>query len=638
MKKCIYGGDETPMRKIAVLLACLIVLIVTGCGGGGGAATSALQLPDYMRQGFERYNERGISARPANAVDVFIVYSPESQQYMPRIIEAFNRVSSQGNNPVTGQPWGDQRPVFVAGQQPTTGSSGSVARGIINAVVNPGADEVYHPTLFQPSVSTWLELVNFQTSQPIFDLAAAQPTALTPVVIGIWESLYDALVARFGTDIGWQDLLSVLNSPGGWADFGIDNGRRAVFYGHADPVFSSTGLSATVSVFYACARQNGFTERRLTLSAINDSTVQGCVRGVENLVRHYARRTEDFLEYIARGPEYLDFLALEETDLICLNREGTQGDQTCTKPAERLIAIYPEDGTFWHEHPFATLNASWVTPEQRAGARIFTDFVLTPDMQRIIMSEGYRPANPAVPLEYPLTSETGIDPTQPRAILDQPTTQVISGIQSAWALVKKPADIMLLVDVSGSMTIDNRLESARPAMIELLRRMNTRNRVGLATFNDRVQLWIPIRPVETVLPLFNLYITCEPQPGFTPPRNALFGRCLQPAGSTALYTALRAALDMTATVSQPDRIRAVVLISDGQDTCQARGCATLNNVLTKIRETRRTINPVVIVPVAYGADADLAALGAIAEASSTNLIIGETGNIDALLDLISGYF
>jgi len=591
-----------------------------------------------MRQGFESYGERGVSARPANAVDVFIVYSPESQEYMPGIIEAFNRASAQGTNPATGQSWGDQRPIFVAGQQPTTGSSGSVARGIIAAIDNPGASDVYHPTIYQPSVSTWLDLVNFETGDPVFDLATAQPTALTPVVIGIWESLYNALVARFGTDIGWEDLLAVLNSPNGWADFGIDNGRRAVFYGHADPAFSSTGLSATISVFYACARQNGFTDRRLNLQAVSSGDVQDCVRGVENLVRHYARRTEDFLEYIARGPDYLDFLALEETDLICLNRGATQGDQTCTKPSEKLIAIYPEDGTFWHEHPFGIVNATWVTDEQKVGARIFTDFVLTPAMQRIIMAQGYRPANPDVAPEFPLVAENGIDVNQPRAILDIPQTTVINSIQQGWGLIKKPADIMILVDTSGSMDSDDKLDTARPALTEFIRQMNTRNRVGLTTFSDRVQLWAPMAPVEQNARALNLYISCQGDGVYQPPRNALYGRCLQPDGSTSLYTALRTALDMTAAVSDPDRIRAILLVSDGQDTCDAIGCATLDDVVSKIVETRKTLNPVIIIPVAYGADADTATLSEIARVSFTTLVTGDPNNIRELLNLISGYF
>jgi hypothetical protein len=145
---------------VCVAWLCLGALV--GCAPAqGGSTTGARSLPEYMRAGFETYHEDGGVPRPGNAVDVYIVYSPESQQYLPRIIAAFNEASADGRNPVTGQPYAaGERPLYVRGQQPTTGSSGSVAQGIINAFIAPNNDQVYHPTLFQPSVSHWLELIN----------------------------------------------------------------------------------------------------------------------------------------------------------------------------------------------------------------------------------------------------------------------------------------------------------------------------------------------------------------------------------------------------------------------------------------------------------------------------------------------
>src|SRR5262245_45577788 len=129
------------MRLRSVCLG-IILIVLAACSGGGqpGANGPAAQitLPSYMRQGYETYHETGGIAHPADAVDVFIVYAPETQQYMPRIIEAFNQVSAQGKNPVTGEAWANgQKHIFVAGQEPVTGSSGSVAQGIVNAVIAP---------------------------------------------------------------------------------------------------------------------------------------------------------------------------------------------------------------------------------------------------------------------------------------------------------------------------------------------------------------------------------------------------------------------------------------------------------------------------------------------------------------------
>jgi Ca-activated chloride channel family protein len=610
------------MSKIIRGIMLLLAALLAACGGGGGqVSSSGIQLPDYMRQGYETYHETGGVAHPSNAIDVFIAYSPESQQYMPRIIEHFNRLSAEGKNPVTGQAWAEgERPVFVAGQQPTTGSSGSVAQGIINAVVAPNNENVYHPTIFQPSVSHWLAQVNFNAGRQIFDLSQAKATAVTPVVIAMWQSRVDAIRREIGKqNISWNDLLGVLESGNGWCDYGVTNCRRAVFYGHTDPRISSTGLSTTISEFYACARQNGFTERRLTLEAVNSPDVQQCVKQIENLVRHYSSRTEDFLEYISRGPDYLDFLALEETDLLCLNRGAQQGDQTCTKPQEPLVAIYPEEGTFWHEHPFGILNADWVTPEQQEAARVFTEFVLTPAMQTIIMSEGFRPANTDVELTFPFVAENGVDVTQPRTVLDVPAPEVIAAIQQSWSLVKKQADVVLLIDISGSMLDEGKLDQAKQAALVFIEQMEGRNRVGLAVFNDQVQNLVAMDTLETNRADIRSRI-----------------ESLRADGGTALYSGLVEVLNQIARQDDADRIRAVVILSDGADT--ASEGVTLNDVIQSIAATRDAVNPVIVVPVAYGSNADVNALNGIARASATRVQPGDPQNILRVLQLLSSYF
>jgi Ca-activated chloride channel family protein len=573
-----------------------------------------------MRQGYETYHETGTAPRPANAIDVFIVYAPESQQYMPQIIDAFNTAYTAGKNPVTGQVLASgERPIYVAGQHPTTGSSGSVSQGIINAIIAPNNENVYHPTIFEPSVSHWLELINYNTGREIFDLSSIQPTALTPVVIAMWQSRVDALRKKIDSDsLGWDDLLGVLRSSNGWCDYGIVNCRRAVFYGHTDPNISSTGLSTTIAEFYACARKNGFSERRLSGTTVNDEAVQECVRGIEKLVRHYSSRTEDFLEYISRGPDYLDFLALEEADLICLNRGGQQGDVTCNKPQEPLVAIYPKEGTFWHEHPFAILNADWVTDEQKAAARVFTQFVLTPDMQRLIMQEGFRPANTDVPLEYPFVQENGVDPTQPNVVLDMPPADALVAIQQSWSLVKKQADIMLLIDVSGSMLDDGKLDQAKDAALAFLDNLESNNRVGLTVFNDTIQQLIPLDNYETV-------------------RDELRNRIanLRADGGTALYDSLVQVVGQISVDGDTDRIRAVVLLSDGADTASG---SVLNDAVRAISASHEDINPVIVVPVAYGSSADVNTLSSIARASATRIQSGDPQTIRRVLELISSYF
>lgn len=589
------------MTKLRVLLLALVVAVIAGCDGGGSGTSSG-------------GSGTAVACAP-NAVQIDIIYAPESAQYLPRVMEDFNRAYVEGRNPVTGQPLTQSEPrVCITGRD---GSSGTIMQGIVNAIIAPNNANVQRPTIFQPSVSHWLALANYQSGRQIFDLANARGTALAPVVMAIWESRLQAIRNTVGYDeIGWEELLGVLNSPNGWCDYGIPAGecRRTVYYGHTDPLISSTALSTLISEFYASARAQGYTDRRLTLQMVRDDEVQDGVREIERLIRHYSARTTEFREYIAQGPDYLDFVALEENDLIYINLGRTQAP-----PPEQLVALYPKEGTFWHEHPMGIVNADWTTVEQRQAAAIFVDYVLTEPVQRIIMAEGFRPANPDVPLEYPFVEENGVDVTRPRTVLDVPAPDVIAAVQQSWAFVKKQADILLLIDISGSMQNEDKIGQAIRAAEAFLNSIESTNRIGLMTFSDTINLRVPLGNYETVSQAMRSNILS-----------------LRATGGTELYQAVERAVELMNATEDENRIRAIVLLSDGADTGSSG--YTLANAVAAIESSRDTLNPVIFIPVAYGSDADVNALNALARASSTRVSSGDPQSILGVLEIISSYF
>jgi Ca-activated chloride channel family protein len=586
-------------QRIIFALLAAVALLLTACDLPGSSGTTTTT-----------------GGKPANAIEVSIIYAPESALYMPRIIQSFNELSAKGTNPETGQPYASgEKPVWIV--DPTEGkggSSGTSMQGIVNAIIAPNNQNVLKPVIFEPSVSHWLALANERSGRELFDLANSQPTANAPVVMAIWESRLQAIRDKVGhDDIGWEELLQVLNSPNGWCDYGITNCRRTVFYGHTDPFVSSTGLSTLIAEFYASARENGFTGRELDLAQVRDNTVQQGVRRIETLIRHYSSRTTEFKEYIAQGPEYLDFVALEENDLIYINRGLTQ-----YKPPEKLVALYPKEGTIWHEHPFGIVNADWVTAEQKQAAQLFTRYVLLAPQQEIIMGEGFRPVNPDVKLAFPFVDENGVTLEGPKTILDVPSADVIIAIQESWALVKKQADILLVVDVSGSMLDEDKIGQAKQAALRFLDEMESGNRVGLVVFNDQVSVRVPLGSFETVEP--TLRSTIEN---------------LRADGGTALYDALAAVIGSLNQEQDNERIRAVVMLSDGADTASS---GILNDVLRAIEASRSDLNPVIVIPVAYGSNADISTLGSIARASATTVQSGDPNNISRVLEVIGSYF
>jgi Ca-activated chloride channel family protein len=609
------------------LLILFLASFILACGGISGEQEGQLTLS----------GDDAAAACAANAIEIEMLYAPESELYLNGeiydAIPRFNQAYAEGRNPATGQPLADgERPICVKGK---SGSSGQVAQGIINAIIAPNNTNIAKPTLFSPSVSHWLALINFQTGRQVFDLADSPPTALAPVVMAIWESRLKAIQDKEGSqDIGWEELLAVLNSPNGWADYNIPGNRTTVYYGHTDPFISSTALSTLIAEFYASARANGDTPdfRRLSLEQVNAPEVQEGVRRIEELIRHYSSRTTEFKEYIAQGPDYLDFVALEENDLIYIN----QG-KTSYQPPEKLVALYPKEGTFWHEHPFAIPQADWVTDEQRAAAKLFTDYIRSEEVQKKVLESGFRPVNPAVPLGYPIAPELGVDPNQPSTVLEVPDPEVVAAVQASWQFVKKQADVLLVIDISGSMDGD-KIVQAKTAANAFLDKMPAQNRVGLVTFNSETQVldfnlnsivYLDANSRGSVKPLVSF------EGGQAQIREQINN--LQVGGDTSLYDGIEQAIELLKSTreAEDDRIQAVVVLSDGQDTSSVTSLQTVSELIKAGKEER---NPVIVIPVAYGGDADINALNGIARASATRVQSGDPENIQNVLEIIGSYF
>lgn len=565
---------------------------------------------------FANFNFGGITAninRPTT--DISIVYAPESDIYLKDVIKDFNDSFDKGINPVNGEKLKDgDKKVKVTGK---TGSSGTIRTSIVNAVNGSNTSQIEKPTIFSPSVGSWLQLVNYETGREIFTLSEATPTAKAPVVIAIWESRLNLIKDKNpGKEIGWQELLQVLNDPQGWLSYSPTLGRKKVYYGHTDPQISSTGLSTLISEFYASSKylSRNANQEQLTAATVGDPKVKDGVKSIESLIKHYSSRTTEFKEYIAQGPQYLDFVALEENDLIYINQGKAQ-----SKPPEKLIALYPKEGTTIHEHPFGIVKANWVSEEQAAAAKVFTSYVTSEKVQQKVLENGFRPVNDKVALGYPLTKDLGVDIDQPKTILNTPTPEVISAVQQNWNLVKKRSEVYMLLDNSGSMDGEP-LTNAIKALRTFVEKLPIQNQVGLTIFNSDVKELLPLKSLESNQSLLNATLSE-----------------VSADGSTALYDGLYQTLDTLNRNTDPKNqsIRAIILLSDGKDTSSGKN---LGDVVNLINEIKKGDNPIFVIPIAYGKDADLNALNAIARASDTRVQFGDSKDIESLLAVISSYF
>ena len=64
----------------------------------------------------------------------------------------------------------------------------------------------------------------------------------------------------------------------------------------------------------------------------------------------------------------------------------------------------------------------------------------------------------------PVSKENGVDPAQPERVLGLPEPRTLDRIRRAWREDRKPANVLLVVDTSGSMADENRLVRAKEGL------------------------------------------------------------------------------------------------------------------------------------------------------------------------------
>jgi Ca-activated chloride channel family protein len=339
---------------------------------------------------------------------------------------------------------------------------------------------------------------------------------------------------------------------------------------------------------------------------------------------HYGDTTLTFLNNFARNDArgtaltYASAVAVEEVSLINYNRGNPDGvleaGEELIPPKVPLVAVYPEEGTLFSDNPFLVLQADWVSEEQRTAAGLFEEFVQRPENQQRVLEFGFRPGNPEVAIGEPITADLGVDPQQPQTTLDVPSPPVLVEMLDRWDQQRKAARVLMVLDVSGSMGEpggDNttKLELAVDAATSSLEQFQDRDEVGLRIFSTELEG--PGSPTD-FLDLVDVAPMGEQRDEF---RERLSS--LTPVLGTPLYDVTADAYERMSSEYEPDKINAVVLLTDGRndDPDGERDLATLLDELSAGAEGRQS-QPVRVFPIAYGRDADLATLQRIADATN----------------------
>lgn len=548
----------------AVAIAAIVSLGGSGDGGGGGSTNA--------------------SEPAGNAVRVPFAYSPEKEELLAPLVAKFNEDAAE----VGG------RPVFVEGQ---VVSSGEAQEKI--------GKQQLRPVAWSPASSLWGRLLNFQADQE-WAPADNPPIVRTPLVIAMWEPLAKTL-GWPKRQIGFDRILELATSERGWGAYGKPE-YGAFKLGHTNPDFSTSGLSAVAAEYYAATGKR----EGLTVEDVEKPAVRKQIRDIERSIVHYGDTTLFFAEQMKKyGPAYASAVAMEEVTLLDFNRD--RGGQP------KLVAIYPREGTFDSDNPFIVLNAPWVTPEQRQGAEVFQRFLAEQITPEVAAKAGFRPGDPDATPIPPITEENGADPEQPKRSLSLPEPRVLARIKSAWREDRKPANIQLVFDTSGSMGEEGKLEEAKRGLRTFFTQLSPRDRVGLIAFNDRV------------FPLVDVATFGRNQAEL---QRTVAG--LLPEGQTAAYDAIGNGVGKIIALNDDTRINAVVALTDGEDN---QSSSTVEQLVAALeRQNGQEGEPVRVYTIAYGSQANKAALEQIAQASGGKAFTGDPKQIEAVYRSISSFF
>ncbi len=552
-------------RYLSILLAAFVLM--SGC--------SVLPISDVV----------------GSRVEITMLYGSEKEAWLVPLVEEFN---ASRHKTEAGS--------IIEVEATPIGSIES-AEGIVAGTLQP--------TIWSPASSVYVPVANAEWRKTHADdlvVGTPEDLVLSPVVIAMWKPMAEVL-GWPDRDIGWADIAELAISDEGWAAYGYPEWGGFKF-GHTHPNFSNSGIVSVIAEAYAGADKL----RDLTLNDLNDPELAAFVQDVESSVIHYGRSTGFFARRMFNnGPSYLSAAVMYENLVVEQERMRLSGESSQLP----VVAIYPEEGTIWSNHPYAILNAPWVTEEQAEAAEIFEDFLLDKPQQLRAIEYGFRPADPAIPLASPLDTQHGVDPSQPETVLEVPSAEVIVGVQALWREVKKPVDLVVVMDVSGSMQ-GQKIASARQSLLDFIELLDDR---------DRLQIILFSHDLTTLTPLTSLG---EKREGV---RRRVSG--VIEGGDTRLYDAVQVAYEELRENGDPKHIRAIVVLSDGADTVSNMN---LDQLVQQVGNLSEGGNATKVFTIAFGNDAVEHILQRIAESTGGKQYNSDPETINEIYADIATFF
>jgi len=357
--------SQTPRINLVLFVSYIVITIVVFVG--------ASVLPSFRSIANAPLREVILPA-PAPIV-VPVLYSTEKESWLNEVVADFE---SSPRYRVDGRP--------IRLEMKKMGS-----REMILDVL----DGVEQPVLLSPASSLQASILESQSAskfgESLANAANCRSVVNTPLVLVAWRERAQILWGDTPPDQMWHQVHDVLVDPQGWAAYDHPDWGYIKF-GHTDPLKSNSGFMTVLLMTYDYfGKTSGLTSADL----LSDTDYQQWLIELESTVSNFGDSTGTYMkEIVAYGPSMHDIVTVYEATAIehAENAVGRYGE----------LRVYYPPATVMSDHPFCILDADWVSPEQTEAAQMFIDYLQTQPVQELaLLKYGFRPTNPAVPLEQP---------------------------------------------------------------------------------------------------------------------------------------------------------------------------------------------------------------------------------------------
>jgi len=416
--------------------------------------------------------------------------------------------------------------------------------------------------------------------------------ATSPLVIAMWRPLAEALgwPAR---SLGWLDISSLAADPPSWAYYSGGQFGKTLRLSHTHPALSGSGASALLAVVHA-AKQS----KTITDADVSDPIVKASVASFESSVASFATSTDALGKTMRqRGIGYLGAAAVYESTVV----EYGQGDP-------QIVPVYPFEGTFVATHP-ACLNGA-AAPEARGAAKVFRDALLSEPYQALARNHGLRPVTGAPQF----SPSVGADAAQPKIVYAQSGATAIEALQKLWLSARKPVNLVMILDISGSME-GSKIEKMREGAVQFVRQMSDDDHISVIAFSTGANELVHGARVGDS-------------------REAIAAQIqdLQAGGDTRLYDTIADGATVISQTASSQRTNVLVVLTDGQDT-NSRVHQFSSELIALAAG-----NDTSVFTIGYGADADTHVLQQIAQGSNGSYFAGNQANIADIYQTMSAAF